>query len=60
MGGDIQFANKKNVNSPFKDFVEHPDYDVQMIANDVALVRLPINSIPAYTGLFVWKIIHKT
>jgi len=32
-----------------QDFVEHPDYDVQMIANDVALVRLPINSIPAYT-----------
>jgi secreted trypsin-like serine protease len=32
-----------------QEFVEHPEYDVQKIANDVALVRLPANSIPAYT-----------
>merc|ERR1719320_542973 len=31
------------------EFVEHPDYDVESIANDVALVRLPANSLPEYT-----------
>ena len=32
------------------EFVEHPDYDVESIANDVALVRLPKNSLPEYTN----------
>ena len=33
-----------------QEFVEHPDYDVARIENDVALVKLPSNSVPAYTS----------
>ena len=32
------------------DFVEHPNYDEKKITNDVALVRLPPNSLTEYTG----------
>ncbi|XP_023339538.1 brachyurin [Eurytemora carolleeae] len=32
-----------------QEFVEHPQYNVEKILNDVALVHLPKNSIPAYT-----------
>jgi len=31
-------------------FVEHPEYDVDSIANDVAMVRLPKNSLDSYTS----------
>jgi len=31
-------------------FIEHPNYDVESIANDVALVRLPKNSLASYTS----------
>ena len=31
------------------EFVEHPEYDVESIANDVALVHLPKNSLTSYT-----------
>ena len=30
-------------------FVEHPDYDVDTIANDVSLVRLPKDALTQYT-----------
>lgn len=33
-----------------KEFVEHPEYNVERIANDVALVHLPRNSVKEYTG----------
>ena len=33
----------------FQTFVEHPDYDVDTIANDVSLVRLPKDALTQYT-----------
>ena len=38
-----------------QEFVEHPQYNVEKILNDVALVHLPKNSIPAYTSRKPWK-----
>lgn len=32
------------------EFVAHPDYDMENIANDVSLVRLPDGSVTEYTG----------
>ena len=31
-------------------FVPHPSYQADKILNDVALVQLPANALPAYTG----------
>ena len=33
------------------EFIPHPDYDMENIANDVSLVRLPAGSVTEYTGL---------
>ena len=41
--------------SCIQEFVEHPQYNVEKILNDVALVHLPKNSIPAYTSRKPWK-----
>ena len=32
------------------EFVAHPEYDMESIANDVSLVRLPAGSVTEYTG----------
>ena len=32
------------------EFIPHPDYDMENIANDVSLVRLPAGSVTEYTG----------
>lgn len=32
------------------EFIPHPDYDMENIANDVSLVRLPDGSLTEYTG----------
>ena len=32
------------------EFIEHPEYDIESIANDVALVHLPKSSLTSYTG----------
>merc|ERR1712242_266844 len=33
-----------------KEFVEHPNYDLEKIANDIALVKLPKNTITEYSA----------
>ena len=32
------------------EFIPHPEYDMENIANDVSLVRLPAGSVSQYTG----------